>query len=104
VASDDIGLADAISSLRDELYEAVDRAGNEEMKFLVDAIEVELQVVAAAKGAATASAGIWKIITIGGSGEYSKADTDRVKVVLRPVVGADEAALKVNDDLTTRPR
>ncbi|WP_430503146.1 trypco2 family protein [Micromonospora trifolii] len=58
--------------------------------------------VATAKGGAPAGAGICKVITIGGSGEYSKSDTHRVKVTLRPVVGTDEAALKVNDDLPKR--
>jgi hypothetical protein len=97
-----IGIADAITSLRGELLQAVERASSESLRFTVETINVELQVVADAAGSATAGIGLWRVVTLGARIDYSRATTHRVAVTLKPAIGPDQA-VEVRDTLTERP-
>jgi Trypsin-co-occurring domain 2 len=82
--TDALPLAEALDSLRGELLYAVDRAADRDLRFAVEAIELELQVVRTAGGEASGSAGLWQVLTVGGKATYSSAATHRVKLVLAP--------------------
>lgn len=82
--TDALSLPEALDSLRGELLYAMDRAVDPDLRFAVDVIELELQVVRTTGGEASGSGGLWQVLTVGGKMTYSSAATHKVKLVLRP--------------------
>jgi hypothetical protein len=84
--TDTLPLTDAVNSLRGELEYALENAptGPRDLKFSVEALEVELQVVATTGGEINASGGLWQVLTLGGKASHSSAATHKVKLVLKP--------------------
>jgi hypothetical protein len=84
--TDTLPLTDAVNSLRGELEYALEQApqGQYDLRFAVEAIEVELQVVRTAGGEVSASGGLWQVLTVGGKATYSSAATHKIKLVLKP--------------------
>ncbi len=94
---DTLPLTEALDSLRGELMYALERATDSDLRFAVQAVEVELQVVRTAGGEASASGGLWQVLTVGGKATYSSAATHKVKLVLQPV-RRDGGDLLLGDD------
>jgi Trypsin-co-occurring domain 2 len=103
VDTDGIPLREALSSLRRELYGAVDSARDEELRFRIESIEVELQIVATASGGATADAGLWQVVRVGGRAGRERSSTHRVKLSLTPSQAGGGDAY-VGDEVPERPR
>lgn len=101
--ADGLPLSEALASLRRELKQAIDNAQTEDLRFKVDSVEVELQVVATASGGASAGVNIWHVIQVGGHVDNESAATHRVKLSLSPVL-ASGADAYVNDTVSRRPR
>jgi hypothetical protein len=83
--TEDAGLAETIKSLRRELRKAQDDAGHGDVRFSVGSVEVELAIEVVKTAGGEASINVLNLLSIGGRGERSKSDTNRVKVVLEPV-------------------
>lgn len=82
-----ISLADAIQELRQDVSRAVEKARDEDFKFKLGTIELELSLVATSEGSANGKLS-FKILgvgaEVGAGGKLSNAFTHRVKVVLTP--------------------
>lgn len=91
-----IGLAEAIEQLRRELGEAQDAGANQQLRFEVAEVEIELLVELRKEGSAKASFGV---LAIGAEGKIASSKTHRLKLKLNV---KDEALggrnVEVNDD------
>ncbi|HUN35271.1 MAG TPA: trypco2 family protein [Trebonia sp.] len=76
-----IGVAAALSSLRDELGEAQDEGREHQFRFEIIEAEVEFLLEVAAEGDSEAKADIW-VASVGASGKVSRSDTHRLRLKL----------------------
>jgi len=98
-----IPLSQALSTLRSELRQAIDSASGEGLRFKIEDIEVELQVVATASGGASAGLNVWQVIQVGGHVDTAHTATHRIKLSLSPVLASGEDA-HVAGPVSQRPR
>jgi Trypsin-co-occurring domain 2 len=84
--ADDSGtsLADAITAVRRNLIRAQKEGEGEEVRFTVGTIEMEFAVDVSKKAGAGISVNVLNLISLGGKGDRSRAETNRVKIVLNP--------------------
>jgi len=103
---DDLPLSQALESLRRELMDAVEGAGDSWLRFAVKSIELELNVTATAGGTAQAGVSIWHVVTVGGSVNRSSEAVHRVLLTLEPRKAGtgDPAEILVGEEGTLRPR
>jgi hypothetical protein len=80
----DTSLADAIIAVRRNLIRAQKEGEGEEVRFTVGAIEMEFTVDITKEAGADISVNVLNLISLGGKGDRSRAETNRVKVVLNP--------------------
>jgi hypothetical protein len=85
VADQELDLADAIESVRSELRKAQDVGRGADVRFTVGSVEVEFVVDVVKKAGGEASVKVLSVLSLGGRGEVSKGETNRVKVVLIPL-------------------
>ncbi|SCF25178.1 hypothetical protein GA0074695_4809 [Micromonospora viridifaciens] len=98
-------LAEAISELRNELRMAVDNAAGEDLKFAVEAIEVEMQVVATNTLRGEAGGTLFGVLTLKGGADHATAATHKVRLVLKPESSpAPGADVYVADPVPARPQ
>lgn len=91
-----IGLAEAIEQLRRELGEAQDAGANQQLRFEVAEVEVELLVELRKEGTAKASFGV---VAIGAEGKVAKGAMHRLKLRLNVKDAATGGRnLEVTDD------
>jgi Trypsin-co-occurring domain 2 len=102
MADSELGLAEAIDVLRSELRKAQDSGRGADVRFSVGSVEVELAVEVVKKAGGEASVKVLNLLSLGGKGEVSKGDTNRVKVVLSPV-GVGGAPFEVASAQVHRP-
>src|SRR5262245_22854240 len=79
-----IPLAAAIQALRAEVVEAMRQAGDEEVRFALGPIELELQVEASREASGEAGIKFW-LVSIGGRGSRSSSTTHTINLTLTPV-------------------
>jgi hypothetical protein len=82
-------LRDAIRALRVEIMEAAEDASNQAVRFEMGPIEMEFQVVAKREKGLDAKIGFHIFAaeaTLGGSGKGADERTQKVKLVLNPVL------------------
>jgi hypothetical protein len=106
--SDDaqIPLSSAIRALRRELVDAVKEGEEQEVKFALGPIELELQVEVSSTGGGEAEIKFW-VISLGGKGERTSGRTQTVRISLTPVLGTDgdsNRPLVVGSEQVVRPR
>jgi hypothetical protein len=82
---DGVGLAEAIDVVRRELRRAQDAANPGDVRFGVDTVELELTVEIVKTKGAEASVKVLNVLSLGGQGEASRGEVNRVKVVLTPL-------------------
>jgi hypothetical protein len=100
-----IPLSDAICALRRELVEAVKEGKDQEVKFALGPIELELQVELSSTGGGVAGIKFW-VISLGGKGERSSGRSQTVRISLTPVLGTDgdgSRPLVVGSEQVLRP-
>jgi hypothetical protein len=102
VSDEGVPLAQALASLRAELAEAIETARAEDLRFRVESIEVNLQVVATTSGGGSAELGLWQVVKAGGRIDHSRATTHSLKLTLTPDL-AGEADVRVGDAVAERP-
>ena len=101
-----IPLSDAIRALRRELVEAVKEGNDQEVKFALGPVELELQVELSSTGGGEAGIKFW-VISLGGKGERTSGRTQTVRLSLTPVLGTDgdsDRPLVVGSEQVLRPR
>lgn len=87
-SADHIPLASAIQALRQELIAAVDEGQDQQVRFALGDIELEFQVQIAREGKAKAGIAFW-VLSLGGEGARSTAQTHTVRLSLSPVAGSE---------------
>jgi hypothetical protein len=102
VADSELELAQAIDALRTELRKAQDSGQGADVRFSVGSVEVELAIEVVKKAGGEASVKVLSLLSLGGKGEVSKGDTNRVKVVLNPI-GVGGAPFEVASARDQRP-
>ncbi|MBW6432398.1 hypothetical protein KZ829_01395 [Actinoplanes hulinensis] len=99
-----IPLSQAVGELRTEIIAAVKNAKGEDLRFALEQIEVEFQVVATTTGKAEARASIWQVVTLKGSIEHANAATHKVKLVLKPRQEGSPDETLIGDEVSERPQ
>ncbi|MGI9004494.1 MAG: trypco2 family protein [Pseudonocardia sp.] len=98
----ELGLAEAIDVVRRELRAAQDAGQGADVRFSVGSVEVELAVEVVKKAGGEASVRVLNLVSVGGEGEVSRGDTNRVTVVLNPI-DADGRPIEVASARDRRP-
>lgn len=83
---DKISLAEAINALRRELAAASQSAKGQDLRFQVDKVTVELEVVS--EKVTQGSAGVKWVVEVGAQRSHSDGHTHRVTVELTPKIGS----------------
>jgi hypothetical protein len=97
-------LSEAIGELRTELLAAVDNAAGEQLRFAVETIEVELQVVATRTVKGEAGGNLFGVVTVKGGADHATAATHKVKLVLKPTTSDRAGDVYVADPVPVRPK
>jgi hypothetical protein len=84
------------------LRKAQDRGRRADVRFTVGAVEVEFVVQVTKLAGAEVSVKVPNIVSLGGKGEVSKGETNRVKVVLNPL-GVGGKPFEVASEQSGRP-
>jgi hypothetical protein len=82
-----IGLKDAIEVLRKELSESILAAADEELRFEVGQITVEMQLAVERKAEGKAGIKFW-VLEFGGKASHGTTQTHKVTIPLKPI-GSD---------------
>ncbi|WP_141584446.1 trypco2 family protein [Actinomadura sp. WMMA1423] len=98
----ELGLAESIAALRDELLEALEAGRGSELGFGVGQIQLEFHVGVTRQGGASGKAKFW-VLELGGDGSYRREEIQRVTVTLEPPVDADGRPVKVTRSLGSKP-
>lgn len=96
------GLAETIEMLRNELAIAQDSGRGNDVRFSVGSVEVELAIEVTRTSGGEASIKVLNLLSIGGRGEHSKGETNRVKIVLNPL-GVKGAPFEIASAQNQRP-
>lgn len=75
------GIADAVSALRRELQDAIDRGQREALRFRVAPVEIAMQVVVITSAEGRIG---WGVLGVGAKGE--KQSTHTLRLLLEPVL------------------
>lgn len=89
-------LSDIIVNLREEILLAQEKARDQDLKFCVQGIEVELQVGVTAKAAAKGGVKFW-VYSAEAGGEVAKQTIQKVKLTLKPT-GKDGKIIEISDE------
>jgi hypothetical protein len=101
-----IALSSAIRALRRELVEAVKEGKDQDVRFALGPIELELQVEVASTGGGEAGIKFW-VMSLGAKGERTSGRTQTVRISLTPVLGTEadsDRPLVVGSEQVLRPR
>jgi hypothetical protein len=97
-------LAEAIGELRNELMTAIGEAKGEDLQFAVDAVEIEMQVVATSTFKGEAGGTVFGVLTLKGGADHANAATHKVKLVLKPQLSSTPGGeVLVGDPVAVRP-
>jgi hypothetical protein len=87
-----MSLADMIVKLRKDLRQAQEQAANENLRFQVEEIELEVQVVTAIEGEGKIGVNFW-VYTAEAGGGLRREDAHTLRLKLKPLVdGGDQPA------------
>jgi hypothetical protein len=84
MTSSDVGLADAIETVRRELEEAIKRGSDASVAFEAGAVEMELEVVFTVTTEVGAGIKAW-VVNVGAERDRTRSSTNRLKITLQPV-------------------
>ncbi|MER5383229.1 trypco2 family protein [Streptomyces sp. NPDC002688] len=90
----EVGLVEAIRSLRNELIDAMTEAKDEQIRFRVESVDLELNVAVEKKAEAGGGVKFW-VASIGGKGSHSSTATHTLKLHL-------EARTSTGEEVFTR--
>jgi hypothetical protein len=100
-----VPLASFIRALRRELVEAVKEGNEQEVRFALGPIELELQVEVSSTGGGEAGVKFW-LIALGGKAERMSGRTQTLRLTMTPVVGSNvpgDKPLLVGSEQIRRP-
>jgi Trypsin-co-occurring domain 2 len=97
-----VPLAATIRALRRELMEAVGDGKDEELRFALGPLDLELQVEVSSSGGGEAGIKFW-VLSLGGKGERSSGATQTLRLRLTPVLSSAEGDVLVGHEQSARP-
>jgi hypothetical protein len=98
----EIGLVEAIASLRAELADAVEEAGNEDIKFPVAQIDLEFQVGVTRDVHGSGKLKFW-VLELGASGGYEAETIQKITIGLGAPVDAGGEPIKIRRSMPDKP-
>ncbi|WP_242911434.1 trypco2 family protein [Actinomadura terrae] len=97
----EIGLAEAVKAIRDDLVRAEREGADADIRFTVGPIEVAFDVALTREAGANGKVKVW-VVEAGASGKVSQTSTHRVAFTLTPT--RDGRPVEVGDLLSTPSR
>jgi hypothetical protein len=97
-AGEELTLAEALGSLREQLLDAVDRAQGADLELICQGVEVELQVTVSTTVKGEGKVGLWSVVTIGAGADHASGYGHRVKLNLLPQFKGSTKKLAMSDD------
>ncbi|MEO3779412.1 trypco2 family protein [Micromonospora sp. B11E3] len=79
-----VSLSTAIELLRSELQEALADGVDSQIRFTVDSIELELELVVDASRDASGKLSLWRVLSVGGERKNNNSATHRMTLTLKP--------------------
>jgi hypothetical protein len=98
MAEPEIPLAEMVRALRRELAVAVAQGQDEQLRFALGPIELELQIEVAREVGGSAGIEFW-VVSIGGSGSRTQTATHRITLTLTPVGPGGAKDVLVGDEI-----
>jgi len=95
---ENLTIAEALSSLREQLEDAVERAQGTDLTFLCRTVEVQLQVTVTTTMKGSVKAGLWNVVTLGVGADRSRADVHDIKLTLEPKLKGSTDPVPVGDE------
>ncbi|MFE2558932.1 trypco2 family protein [Streptomyces sp. NPDC059352] len=95
----DIELADLLASLRSEIGRARLEAANEDVRFRIDSIDLELQVTVEKSAEANAGMKFW-VVSLGGKAGAKSGQTHTVRLSLTAEDASTGQKVCTSDDVT----
>ena len=84
-----VPIALAIQSLRQELSQAIASSENEDLRFKLGTVELELQIEVSSEG--SGQAGVqFGVVSLGAEGTHTRGATHTIKLTLEPVTSSGE--------------
>lgn len=99
---ENIELSEMLGQLREELLKARGQSEGSELKFQVEDIEIELQIVTTKGGKGGGGVKFW-VYNAEAEVNASQAKTQKLKLKLKPVVGPDNKPAKIHSTETVKP-
>ena len=92
---DGLGLADVLAQLRANLAQALQEGAEQDLRFALDDVEVELQVAVTKEGIGKAGVKFW-VINAEAGGKISVVTTQKIKLKMK-VVDKDGRPMAIAD-------
>jgi len=102
IEGSDIGLAEMIESLRQELQTSLEAGKNKTVVFDVDKVELELKIAVSRKAKAEGGVAFW-VVKAGANVEAGRDATHTFKLTLSPMDAEKAARLRVGSSTTEKP-
>lgn len=99
---DKIELSKMLGQLRRELLDAQWEGQDSRLKFLIEDIEIELQIATTQEGEGGAGIKFW-ILNADAKVNLAETKTQKLKLKLKPVEGPSNQPAKINSDHTKLP-
>jgi Trypsin-co-occurring domain 2 len=101
-ASVDIPLAEVIKALRQELTDAITAGADEDLRFALGPIDLEIQLEVSRSAEANAGVRFW-VISVGGSGERASRSTHTLRLQLTPRPAGSNESVLLGAEAAERP-
>jgi hypothetical protein len=86
---EEIGLANAIQAIRQELAIAMAAGADEELRFRVGTVELQFQIVVTQSADASAKVRFW-VVDVRAGGSVERAATHTIRIQLDPITSRGE--------------
>ncbi|MET8082091.1 trypco2 family protein [Streptomyces sp. NPDC005303] len=97
-----LGLAETIAALREELAEAVAAGSDADFHFGVGEVQLELSVGVTHQTTGTGRAKFW-VLELGGDGQYRREEIQRVLITLEAPTDRSGRPVRVTRDSLAKP-
>ncbi len=100
-----VPLSDALADLRAELQQAIAAGEDEDLRFELGPVVLELEVTLSTSAGANARAGLWSVVTAGVSADHSRGSVHRLTLTLTPRLrdASSDRVLVLDSDLDELP-